>query len=88
MEYIIIDGASQDGTLNIVYKYQNYITKILSEPDKGIFDAMNKSLNYVTGKYILFMNAGDTFANEHIVSDIFKDYNGDDDLLYGDECIS
>ena len=71
LEYIIIDGASQDGTLNIVYKYQNYITKILSEPDKGIFDAMNKSLNYVTGKYILFMNAGDTFANEHIVSDIF-----------------
>ena len=87
LEYIIIDGASQDGTLNIVYKYQNYITKILSEPDKGIFDAMNKSLNYVTGKYILFMNAGDTFANKHIVSDFFKDYNGDDDLLYGDDYV-
>lgn len=84
LEYIIIDGASQDGTLNIVDKYQNFIAKVLSEPDRGIFDAMNKSLNYVTGEYVLFMNAGDRFVSSHIVSDIFGKQEYHENLIYGD----
>lgn len=87
LEYIVIDGGSNDGTVDVIKKFEYKITYWQSKPDKGIFDAMNKSLNYVTGKYVLFMNAGDTFANEHIVSDIFKNYNGDDDLLYGDDYV-
>ena len=87
LEYIVIDGASRDGTLAVVDKYQELITKVLSEPDRGIFDAMNKSLKYVTGEYVLFMNAGDTFVNAHTVSDVFRDYGGGDDLVYGDDYV-
>ena len=87
LEYIVIDGASRDGTLAVVDKYQELITKVLSEPDRGIFDAMNKSLKYVTGEYVLFMNAGDTFVSAHTVSDVFRDYKGNDDLIYGDDYV-
>lgn len=87
MEYLIIDGASQDGTLDIIRRYMNSIKILVSEPDNGIFDAMNKSLNYVTGDYVLFMNAGDFFVNNHIVSDIFSTYDDDDDLIYGDDYV-
>lgn len=54
LEYTIIDGSSTDNTLNIVNVHSEKIAKIISEPDKGIFDAMNKALRYVTGDYVLF----------------------------------
>ena len=57
LEYVIIDGASKDSTLSIIQSFGDKIHKIVSEKDKGIFDAMNKSLAYVTGEYVLFMNA-------------------------------
>lgn len=87
LEYIIIDGSSMDNTLNIVNVHSEKIAKIISEPDKGIFDAMNKALQYVTGDYVLFLNAGDRFVNNHVVADIFegKDYSAD--LIYGDTYI-
>lgn len=72
LEYVIIDGASKDSTLSIIQSFGDKIHKIVSEKDKGIFDAMNKSLAYITGEYVLFMNAGDTFVNSHVVSDIFQ----------------
>lgn len=84
MEYIIIDGSSKDGTVDVIRKYNNKIVKWLSEPDNGIFDAMNKSLSYVTGDYVIFMNAGDRFVNNHVISDVFENYVGDDVLIYGD----
>lgn len=84
LEYIIIDGASKDDTLSIINSYSMYCDKIVTEPDRGIFDAMNKSLDYVTGEYVLFMNAGDKFVNEHIISSIFDNYSSDYDLIYGD----
>lgn len=84
LEYIVIDGASTDGTLFIIKKYLSNISVFLSEPDKGIFDAMNKGLDLVTGKYVLFMNSGDKFVNSHIVSDIFNGCEHDEDLIYGD----
>jgi glycosyltransferase involved in cell wall biosynthesis len=83
-EVLIIDGNSTDGTLDVLNRITNKLDYFSSEPDKGIFDAMNKSLNHVTGDYVIFMNAGDRFVNNHIVSDIFNNYSGDDDLIYGD----
>lgn len=57
IEYIIIDGKSTDGTLAIIKKYESRIAFWLSEPDNGIYDAMNKAINNATGEWVLFMNA-------------------------------
>src|SRR4051812_1110497 len=67
IEYIVIDGASTDGTLVIIEKYKDRIAKLISEPDKGIYDAMNKGLAIATGDYVLFMNSGDEiYARETV----------------------
>ena len=68
VEFIIIDGGSTDGTCDIIKKYQNRIAYFVSEPDKGIYDAMNKGLDNCTGSWVIFMNAGDTFANNNVIS--------------------
>ncbi len=83
MEYIIIDGASTDGTLEVVQKYKENISKIVSEPDKGIYDAMNKGLALATGDYVLFMNSGDEIYDEHTVQDVFDSALGAD-IYYGE----
>jgi glycosyltransferase involved in cell wall biosynthesis len=83
VEYIIVDGGSTDGTLDIIRKYSSRITRWVSEPDKGIFDAMNKSAHMATGEYINFMNAGDLFFDEKVLSDIFAGRSYDEDVLYG-----
>lgn len=67
IEYIVIDGGSTDGTVEIIKKYADRIAYWVSEPDKGIYDAMNKSIAKASGEYINFMNAGDSFhANDTI----------------------
>jgi glycosyltransferase involved in cell wall biosynthesis len=63
IEYIVIDGGSTDGTLAVLEKYKSYIHKLVSEPDKGIYDAMNKGLALTTGDWVQFKNAGDWFVN-------------------------
>ena len=63
-EYIIVDGASKDGTMNVVNKYRDKIDVIISEPDKGRSDAFNKGINAATGDYIVMMNAGDLLADD------------------------
>ncbi|WP_316807665.1 glycosyltransferase family 2 protein [Pedobacter agri] len=83
IEYIIIDGKSTDGTLDIIEKYKGKVSKIVSEPDKGIYDAMNKGLAIATGDYVLFMNSGDEIYDEHTVQDIFDSAPGAD-IYYGE----
>ena len=70
IEYIIIDGASQDGTVSIIRQYESKISYWTSEPDKGIYDAMNKGLQIATGDYVWFLNAGDELKHEQIVSEL------------------
>ena len=64
VEYIIIDGASKDHTMDIVNRYRDRIAIVVSEPDKGIYDAMNKGISLATGNYLCFLNAGDSFHED------------------------
>lgn len=83
IEYIVIDGASTDGTLQVIERYKDQISKIVSEPDKGIYDAMNKGLALATGDYVLFMNSGDEIYDQHTVEDVFATAPGAD-IYYGE----
>lgn len=82
IEYIIIDGGSTDNTVSIIKKYQNIINFWISEPDSGIYNAMNKGIKNATGSWIHFMNAGDFFVNDNIISNIF-DRPTFSDVIYG-----
>ena len=85
IEFIIIDGASTDGTIDIIKKYEDKIDYWISEKDSGIFDAMNKGILMSKGDYINFMNSGDFFTNVDLVNDVVKIVNNQEiDLLYGD----
>jgi glycosyltransferase involved in cell wall biosynthesis len=87
VEYIIIDGGSTDGTVDIIKKYADKIAYWVSEPDKGIYDAMNKGGLKATGDFIQFLNAGDWFENEYVIEKIFKDWYKRVDVIYGDMII-
>src|SRR5699024_3733405 len=78
VEYIIIDGLSTDGTLDILNKYRAQIDILISEKDKGIYDAMNKGLEQATGDYVLFLNSGDAFYDKNTLSEVFTDSAGAD----------
>lgn len=85
IEYIIVDGGSTDGTLDILAKYQNLIAQCVSEHDNGIYDAMNKGIRLSTGGVIAFLNADDFYANDNAVSSIMKEFETTDvDAVYGD----
>lgn len=86
-EYLVIDGASKDNTLKIINNAEINGSKIISEPDKGLYDAMNKGLRYASGKYVLFLNAGDAFHDNDSLA-IYADYALKDyDIIYGDTII-
>lgn len=85
IEYIIIDGGSTDGTVDIIKKYADRIAYWVSEPDKGIYDAMNKGIKVATGEWINFMNAGDSFVDETVLHKVFGNKNYSSyDAIYGD----
>ena len=86
IEYIIVDGNSHDGTLEIINKYASKISKIVSEKDNGIYDAMNKGLKLSTGDVIGILNSDDLYVNYSILSEIMIQFNNDTnlDILYGD----
>jgi len=83
IEYIIIDGLSTDGTLDIIKKYSDKISKLVSEKDEGIYDAMNKGLALATGDYVLFMNSGDEFYSPDTVANVFASADNAD-IYYGE----
>ena len=80
IEYIIVDGGSTDGTLDIIRKYEDRIDHWISEPDKGIYDAMNKGLNLASGDLIAFLNSGDWYnpgVLEKVAEEFLRNKNGD-----------
>ena len=83
-EYIIIDGKSKDGTLLIAEKYKDRVNQLISEPDKGLYDAMNKGLKNASGDFVWFMNAGDEINDNQAVEKIYEAISDKIDVLYGD----
>jgi glycosyltransferase involved in cell wall biosynthesis len=81
-EYLIIDGGSQDGTLKIIQEYEQQIDYWISEPDNGIYDAMNKGIELANGRWIYFIGADDVLVGDTVLSQVFKQkLRGD--LIYG-----
>ena len=70
IEYIVVDGGSTDGTLDLIKKYKDTVTKWVSEPDKGLYDAMNKGIMMATGNIVGIVNSDDTFFNNEVLQDI------------------
>lgn len=84
-EHVVIDGASRDATLEIARGYAG--VRILSEPDRGLYDAMNKGLRMARGKYVLFLNSGDTFHSPETLEAYARRARLGDDIIYGDTVI-
>jgi len=80
-ELIIIDGASKDGTLGTARKYK--FTKLISEADRGLYDAMNKGIKAASGDYLIFLNAGDSFHSPTTLEDVAEKLKGNEDVIYG-----
>lgn len=85
-EIIIIDGNSTDRTMSIINEFRDKLNIVISEPDRGIYDAMNKGIRLSTGDYINFMNAGDTFFSSETLSKVVSYIQDKDfDVYFGDE---
>lgn len=86
VEYIIVDGGSTDGTLGVLEKYKSYFSNFISEPDLGIYDAMNKGISVSTGNIIGFLNSDDLYYNLQILKIVLQRFNEipNLDILYGD----
>lgn len=82
-EYLVIDGASTDETLTVIQSHESQITRWISEPDNGIYDAMNKGVRMAQGTWVIFMNAGDTFASADTLERVFGNPQ-EADVIYGD----
>lgn len=83
INYIIIDGGSDDGTLEMIKKYKEKINLYISEKDDGIYDAMNKGISRVREGYLNFLNAGDEYISNKTISNVFKNIGNEYDLVYG-----
>ena len=83
IQYIVIDGGSTDGTIDVIKKYNGRLAKWLSEKDNGIYDAMNKGLALATGDYVIFMNSGDEFYAPDTVEKVFA-LADNADIYYGE----
>lgn len=88
VEYIVIDGGSKDGTVDIIKKYADRLAYWVSEPDKGIYDAMNKAIDMCTGDWVVFINSWDAFHDNDVLTNVFSRYISEDvDVIYGDVCM-
>lgn len=84
VDVLVVDGASTDGTLDIVNRYETVVTRWISSPDQGIYDAMNKGLALATGEYVWFLNAGDELYDETTLAQFFAQRSEAADVYYGD----
>lgn len=84
-EHVVIDGGSTDGTLDIIRRYAQSVTTLVSEPDRGIYDAMNKGVSRARGTFVIFLNADDYFANRDALRDAMAEIEAqpDGDVYYG-----
>jgi glycosyltransferase involved in cell wall biosynthesis len=83
-ESIVIDGGSTDGSVKIIKEFNDTISYWVSEPDKGIYNAMNKGILQAQGEYCMFLNSGDYLADNNVLSTIFEDKSYQEEVLYGD----
>lgn len=83
IEYIVIDGGSTDGSVDIVNQYCKRLAYSCSEADCGVYDGMNKGIFHATGDYVLFMNSGDSFCNSDVLANVFGKTEYDSDLIVG-----
>ena len=83
IEYIIIDGGSKDGTVDKIKKYSDKISYWVSEPDKGVYDAMNKGIAASTGDFVIFMNSGDTFHSVDAIEKMSLNNVEKNTIVYG-----
>lgn len=85
IEYIVIDGGSSDGTIEKINIYKKKISKFISEPDKGIYEAMNKGIQLASGEIIGFLNSDDVYADSEVINDVANSFKGNKiDGCYGD----
>lgn len=85
IESVVIDGASRDATMSILESYQSRLGKLVSEPDDGIYDALNKGIRYATGDVVGFLHADDLFENEEVLGKVAAVFSDPDvDAVYGD----
>ncbi|XOA42571.1 MAG: glycosyltransferase family 2 protein [Candidatus Nealsonbacteria bacterium] len=85
IEYIVIDGGSTDGTLSIINKFKDKIQKIVSEPDKGVFDAMNKGITIASGDIVGILNSGDIYNSKEVIKEIVNVFEKENpDCMWGD----
>jgi glycosyltransferase involved in cell wall biosynthesis len=84
IEYIIVDGKSTDSTLKIVNKYKKRIAKIISEKDKGLYDAMNKGVRVAKGDVVYFLNADDVLKDNYVIEKLVKEFDNNSDFVFGD----
>ncbi|HEY5993175.1 MAG TPA: glycosyltransferase family 2 protein [Gallionellaceae bacterium] len=91
MEYIVVDGGSTDGTVEVIKAYESRIAEWVSEKDEGIADAFNKGLSRATGEYVLFLNSDDMLADENVLENIAEKIveNQSPTMIYGDfDCLN
>ena len=86
-EYIVIDGDSSDGSKEVLSRFKDKITCVISEPDSGIYNAMNKGVKNASGDYCLFLNSGDTLADENVLEKLMR-CSFTADIIVGDTLLS
>lgn len=86
-EYLVIDGGSTDGTLDLLQKYSRKIDLMVSEPDNGIYNAMNKAVKSASGEYCIFMNAGDCFCKDSTLAEVTPYLDGNSVIVLGNELL-
>jgi glycosyltransferase involved in cell wall biosynthesis len=88
IEHVVVDGASTDGTVEVVRTRGRHVAKLLSEPDRGVYDAFNKGLALATGEIVVYLNAGDSYLDAEVVATVARVFAAEDvDAVFGDVLI-